>query len=75
MITVVIRTTLVQDTDSRGDVPMWDKEYVCIWEISVLLVQFFCGPKVAQKKKKSIFYKMRMSITEPSQLHNPASLM
>ena len=75
MIAVVIRTTLVQDTDSRGDVPMWDKEYVCIWEISVLLVQFFCGPKVAQKKKKSIFYKMRMSITEPSQLHNPASLM
>ena len=75
MITVVIRTTLVQDTDSRGDVPMWDKEYVCIWEISVLLVQFFCGPKVAQKKKKiyllqneNVYYRT-FSTSQPSFSH------
>lgn len=49
MVTVVIHTTLVQDTDSR-DVPMWDKDYVRIWEISVLPVEFFCGPKVAPIK-------------------------
>ena len=50
MVTVVIRTTPMQDTDSRGDVPVWDSQYVCVWEISVLPFQFFCGPKVAPKK-------------------------
>ena len=41
----------MQDTDSRGDVPVWDSQYVCVWEISVLPFQFFCGPKTGIKIK------------------------